>query len=118
MIFGGRCNSQHHSHLLDRLSGKGADSTVEGSGKDQVNLVLKAGHGMTVQDDLVVQANIHLGGKTDFPIKPGLAVIFDFVIRFVYTDPLDSDQFGEHIPSLLDACVFVLVLLPLFCFRA
>ena len=86
---------------LDRLSGIVGRSAVKGGGEDYVNLVLKACHGMVVENNLIVQSNIDLGGEKGIPIEIGFPVVSDFVVGVVYMDFFNSDYFGEHSQYLL-----------------
>jgi len=84
-------------HYLYRLSRNPGLPAVEDSRKYQIYLVLEAGHGMVVENDLVVPSNIHFGSETGIPIEIGVLVVSDFIIGTVYGGFFDSNHFSEHI---------------------
>jgi hypothetical protein len=65
--------------------------TVKSGGKNQIHLILEAGHGSIVEDDLVVQPNVHFRGEHGVPIGVGVLVKPDLIISGIKMDFLNFD---------------------------
>jgi hypothetical protein len=74
-------------------------SAVEGDWKNKIQLILEVGHGVIIEDDLVIQPDIHLRGIAGFPVEFSVSEIPDLIIGGVQMSFLNFDQFGEHTPS-------------------